>query len=490
MKTCSAGNGDACGSATTGSCAVDTVTYKCPAYSYVLDLSQPLVDFTDCQCYWGYVKTCSAGSGPACATSANGTCAFDTDPFVCPENSYQSDWPVENFTDCKCFYGYEKNGEFCNATAASGINSYTCPDNSYQSSVSKVNFTSCTCFYGYVKVGSEAAGSCGVTVKYPSGDDTGCSEARTTTLTIYEDAAVSAVTLNSVSEPSTCVYAIEVAVPNGAGLGSAHAGLVTAGASEIIADSGNNQCYQVVFGDVINQVSTSTCNSAAFSSVDYVIGRFYDVNDPYQCPTNSYGSGMPSGDVWPIIDFRGCTCAYGYSKTGSDVAGSCVVDPSTNTTTNVCANVLHSYASVWPATDISHCTCNWGRSLNSAQTACELDKKKNDGDFDSVHEFSKQLFLRQTDAKRKFDIESAAALRASAVDRSEAVHRYALWKVQHPPQLAATAKHSWKAKHAAHRSAEQAAAKKLSWLQRHATGIADKMAFWRKKTPVSHKARN
>jgi len=178
---------------------LDTTTYSCPTNSFVTDFNQPLVDFSDCTCFWGWGKT---GAG----LPAVGTCSqAAASTYSCPDNSHQSGWPIVDFTDCTCNYGFAKTGSStagtCNTTTtytcptnsyrtdwntplvdetgctcffgstmtagAGGVyscvgasNSYVCPANSYQSSFPATDFTDCTCGYGYSKTGTSTAGTC------------------------------------------------------------------------------------------------------------------------------------------------------------------------------------------------------------------------------------------------------------------------------------------------------------------------------------------
>jgi len=247
---------------------------------------------------------------------AAGTCSqAAASTYSCPENSYQNDWPVVDFTDCTCNYGYAKSGSTtagtCNSTTT-----YTCPANSYRTNWTTplTDYTGCTCFYAF--------------------------------------------TMTSVNGVWTCV------------------------------------------------ADTTSSNN-------------------YQCPANSYMSGMPDGS-FPATDFTGCTCGYGYSKTGAATSGSCAADSS------VISCPTGSYATQWPPSDISHCTCNWGSEMVNG--ACEADKKKEDFDQTEAEAFNYAMFFRENYLKNKYTADTATAIAVFEADMKEAASRQAQWELQNSQQ--------------------------------------------------------
>lgn len=124
--------------------------YVCPPNSYIFSERWPIQDLSDCQCAWGFVKgadSCikpgAAGASPTprpppavyptpaprptprpasptpSPTPAPATAAPAPNPsgapYACPAGSYISSqrWPILDFSDCKCNWGYTRLGDKC-----------------------------------------------------------------------------------------------------------------------------------------------------------------------------------------------------------------------------------------------------------------------------------------------------------------------------------------------------------------------------------------
>lgn len=124
--------------------------YVCPPNSYIFSERWPIQDISDCQCAWGYVKGVDScikpGSNGAAPTPRPPPAVYPTpaprptprplaptprptpapvtsapapiptgEPYACPPGSYISSqrWPIVDFSDCKCNWGYTRLGDQC-----------------------------------------------------------------------------------------------------------------------------------------------------------------------------------------------------------------------------------------------------------------------------------------------------------------------------------------------------------------------------------------
>ena len=124
-------------------------SYVCPPNSYILSARWPIQDISDCKCAWGYEKSggdCvkpGTGGGSGTTTTRAPPVEFPTPaprptpapqyptpqpptvdgpapspsgaPYACPPGSYIASirWPIQDFSDCKCNWGYTRSGSSC-----------------------------------------------------------------------------------------------------------------------------------------------------------------------------------------------------------------------------------------------------------------------------------------------------------------------------------------------------------------------------------------
>lgn len=122
-----------------------TADYKCPANSKRYEAHDCYNNFDDCKCNSGYEK-----DGTRCVAEEE-DCDGD---FACPAPNWRGRegvYCIEDLSDCECSNGYKKVNGYCVLNSCK--DDYQCPANSRRKAMQDCynDFGDCTCKSGYTK---------------------------------------------------------------------------------------------------------------------------------------------------------------------------------------------------------------------------------------------------------------------------------------------------------------------------------------------------